>query len=126
MVGAMAGGSWSTPRMIPAVVGGPFVEPQLLAGPTVLPVMEVPVTTSLGACAWTMMPPSNDPLMLLPLTVVLLTVAPAEAAATTIPPRSGPVDLKTPMCPVIVLPVMTPPEILPPALWVEYTIPHDP
>ena len=118
MVGAMAGGSWSTPRMIPAVVGGPFVDPQLLAGPTVFPVMEVPVTTSLGAWACTMMPPSNDPLMLLPLTVVLLTVAPADAAATTIPPRSGPVDLKTPMCPVIVFPVMMPPVMLPPELWV--------
>ena len=106
------------------MVGGPLVGPQLLAGPTVFPVMEV-VTTSLGAWACTMIPPSKESLMLLPSPGVFVTVAPADAAATTMPPRSGPVALKTPMWPVMVLPVIATRD-LPPELWVAYTIPHDP
>ena len=45
------------------------------------------------------MPPSNESLMVLPGHGVSLTVAPTDAAATTMPPRSGPVALKTPMWP---------------------------
>ena len=82
--------------MMPAVVGGPLVEPKLLFGPTVLPVIETPVTTSCGAWLCTMIPPSNELLTVFAVTDVLLSVAPAEAVATTMPPRSGPVGLNTP------------------------------
>ena len=104
--------------MIPAVVGGPLVWPQLLAGPTVLSVIVTPLTTSLGAWLCTMIPPSKEPLIVFPLTSVPLRVAPTEAVARTMPPRSGPVALNTPMWPVMTLAEMVPPVILPPVLWV--------
>jgi hypothetical protein len=86
MTGSVAPGMMSVPTMTPAVVGGPLVAPQLLPPYTLLFSMDTAVTTSLGAWAWTMIPPSYDPLTLLVSTWMLLTVAAADAVATTMPP----------------------------------------
>src|ERR1700676_348102 len=118
MVGANAAGRRSTPMITPAVAGGPLVRPQLFPPGRELPVMVVPVTTSWGAWAWTMMPPSYEPVTVLLVTDTLLTVAFGDAAATTMPPTSGPALVNTPGLPVMEFPVIVPPTTVPPVLWV--------
>ncbi len=72
------------------------------------------------------MPPSNEELTELPVTDVVETVALGAAAATTMPPMSGPPALITPTWPVMVLSEMVPPVRDPPVLCVTKTIPQLP
>ena len=109
---ASAPGKGSTIKAMAVVDGAALASPQLfrLRELLVIVVLEM---TSWGALACSVIPVTKDCVTVLPLMVVLVTLAPGASSARTIWPMSGPLGPNLPTVPVTVLfwtvVVLTPP-----------------